>query len=222
MSLSGVVCMLLLLLLCSVEARLRRYADSICTLTGSAPRDPHDVHVFETERTQVCFLFAGENTKRPGRMKYDVVGTPSDSPRKFVWRVDTSSIMIDASNLDQGTEPNEKSHAYIHLLDDAPSTDPKGTAATGMVLGTRLGGNGIHQQNLFPTSVVAQPAYKQLEDTIYDCLKSGKAHTAFLHHSFKYQDVARTRPYAVWYSVRFSGENNVASTCANIDLHLNN
>jgi hypothetical protein len=212
---------LVFLLVEESTARLRRYEDTSCILTGSAPRDAREAHVFETTRTQDCFLFAGPNTHKPGRIRYKVVSS-SDSPKKFVWRIESSTIQIDASNLDMGTEPNEMSHAYVHALDDAPSTDPKGTAITGMVLGAKLGGSGLQQQNLFPTSVKSQPAYKQLEDTIHECLKSGKAHRAQLEHTFQYQTLLRTRPYSVWYSVQFIGENNAASSCANIELHLDN
>ena len=211
-------------MVCSIDARLRKYEDTVCILTGSVPRSAHEAHVFETTRTQRCWIWAGPATIKPGRAVFNVVGVPTDSPRKFTWRIETANIEISKSHIDMGTEPNEFSHSYIHLLDDAVKTeeDPTGTAVTGMVLGTKLGGSGSDQQNLFPASSITQPEYHALEDKIYECLKSGKAHIAQLEWQFKYQTDERTRPYAIWYHARFSGEHNTPSSCANIDLHINN
>lgn len=223
-------CLAALLLTMGCEARLRKYEDKICVLTGGAPRDAREAHVFETTKTQRCWLYAGANTMRPGRMNYKVVGTPSDSPRKFVWRLEDAVIEIDKSNLDMGFPANDHSHSYIHLLDDAAKTSahPTGTAVTGMVLGEKLGGSGHDQQNLFPAAQKSQGKYHEIEDKIYSCLKSGAAHKATLEWKFKYQldpvtsaDL-RTRAYTIWYRVRFHGENNVQSSCADIDEHLDN
>ena len=215
---------LLMCLSCIVHARLRKYEDTLCILTGSPARDAREAHVFETTRTQRCWLYAGPATIKPGRMIYNVVGTPSDSPRKFTWRLQTANIEIDKSHIDMGTEPNDFSHSYIHLLDDAVKNEshPTGTAVTGMVLGAKLGGSGKDQQNLFPASSVTQPKYHELEDSVYECLKSGKAHKAQLEWQFMYQTDLRTRPYAIWYHVRFSGEHNTVSSCADIELHIDN
>ena len=205
-----------------VEGRLRKYEDTLCILTGSPPRDAREAHVFEETGEQRCQLFAGPNTIKPGHLHYAVVGTTTDSPRKFVWRIEKANIAIDKSHLNMGSEPNDYSHSYIHLLDDAPSQVPTGTAVTGMILGSKLGGSGKDQQNLFPASGVTQPQYKALEDKIYNCINTGAAHKAMLEWKFKYQTELRTRPYSVWYHVRFTGENNEASSCTDIELHLNN
>lgn len=211
-------------LLLGSEARLRKYEDTLCILTGSPARDAHEAHVFETTRTQRCNLYAGANTIKPGHLVYNVVGTPTDSPRKFVWRLEHANIEINKSHLDGGSEPNDFSHSYIHLLDDADKTEahPTGTAVTGMVLGSKLGGSGRDQQNLFPANSATQTKYKELEDSIYECLSSGKAHKAMLEWKFLYQTDLRTRPYAVWYNARFIGENNTPSSCTNVELHLDN
>ncbi len=135
-----------------------------------------------------------------------------------------------------GREANQNSESYIHLLDDSVSVDHSITlagkpvdhsksdtvAVTGMVLGAKLGGDGMARQNLFPQSSRTRPAYKDLEDKIYNCIKSGAAFKASLEWTFLYQTVSRTRPYSVWYHVRFFGENNVASTCADVELHFDN
>jgi len=230
-------CILVLLLAWSIEARLRRYEDSLCQLTGAPARDAHEAHVFEEMRTQRCWLFAGPNTKRPGVMVYDLVGNPIDSPKKFVWRLDRSNIEIDESHLDMGKPPNEVSYGYIHLLDDSESVTKSkialsgkpadhsksdSVAITGMVLGEKLGGSGLDSQNLFPQSQKTQAAYKALEDKIYRCIKSGEAHKANIEWKFNYQTSTRTRPYSVWYHVRFIGLNHAASNCADIELHLDN
>jgi hypothetical protein len=174
-------------------------------------------------------------------MTYNLVGTPTDSPKKFVWRLEKANIEVDASHLDMGKPPNTTSYGYTHLLDDSESVDKSkvaniGTppsqpadhalsdsvAITGMVLGEKLGGSGLDTQNLFPQSAKTQPAYKALEDKIYACIKSGAAHKANIEWKFNYQTVLRTRPYSIWYHVRFIGLNNVASTCADLELHLDN
>ena len=46
-------------------------------------------------------------------MHYSVVGTPSDSPKKFTWRITRANIEIDKSHLDMGSEPNDFSHSFI-------------------------------------------------------------------------------------------------------------
>jgi hypothetical protein len=215
---------LVLVFISSIEGRLRKYEDTLCILTGSPARDAREAHVFETTREQRCQLFAGPNTIKPGHMHYSVVGTPSDSPKKFTWRITRANIEIDKSHLDMGSEPNDFSHSYIHLLDDTPKTEaaPTGTAVTGLILGKKLGGSGRDQQNLFPASSITQPEYKSIEDKIYNCIKAGAAHKAAIEWNFKYQTNLRTRPYAVWYKVRFTGENGQASTCADIEQHMNN
>ena len=225
------VTLLLALTVQTAEGRLRKYEDTLCILTGQAPRDAREAHVFETTRTQRCQLFAGPNTIKPGRMTYAVVGTPADSPKKFTWRLEKANIEIDSSHLDMGSEANEHSHSYIHLLDDADKkeTAPTGTAVTGMVLGAKLGGSGRDPQNLFPQSALAQPQYHTVEDSIYECIRSGKAHHASLEWKFLYQtglhtggNDLRTRAYSVWYHARFFGEHNTASSCTDIELHLDN
>ena len=226
-----VIVVYLLLAAQTADARLRKYEDTLCILTGQVPRNPQEAHVFETTRTQRCQLFAGPNTIKPGHMTYNVVGTPTDSPRKFTWRLEKANIDIDSSHLDMGSEPNEHSHSYIHLLDDADKkeTSPTGIALTGMVLGSKLGGSGRDPQNLFPQSALTQPKWTALEDSIYECIKSGKAHHASLEWKFLYQSGAqtggndlRTRAYSVWYHARFFGENHTPSSCSDIELHLDN
>ncbi len=190
-------------------------------LTGSPARDKAEMHHFANVGTQKCLLFPGGSAKtiHPGHMLYVTVGTPND--KNFVFRLSTANIEINKSHLDQGTEPNEVSHAYMHQLDDAPSIDPAGTAVTGQVLGSILGG-GREQQNLFPQSAISQSDYKAVEQRIYDCLNSGSAHKAAIEWKFNYQTGLRTRPYSVRYQVHFFGENNLSSTCANIDETFNN
>lgn len=218
-TLSQLLLALLALLLVLVDGRLRKYENPLCVLTGSPTRGPMDYKVFANTGTQRCYLYTGRNGE-PGKMVYNTVGTAVD--KQFTWRLSTASIDIYKTDLDTGSPPNDYSYQYIHQLDDTQSTsNPMGTAITGMVLGQKLGGLGSAQQNLFAQSSTYQAEYQALETEIYNCLKNNLANVARIQWQFNYQTSTNKRPYSISYDVKFIGSSST-DYCADRVVYFNN
>lgn len=211
---------LLVLSFMMVDGRLRKYENTLCVLTGSPTRGPMDYKVFANTGTQRCYLYTGRHNAQPGKMVYNTVGSASD--KQFTWRLSTASIDIYKTDLDTGTAPNDISYTYIHQLDDTQSSsNPMGTAITGMVLGQKLGGLGTSQQNLFPQSSTYQVEYQALETEIYNCLKNNLANVARIQWQFNYQTSTNKRPYSISYDVKFIGSSST-NYCADRTVYFNN
>lgn len=236
---------LVLLLVASVESRLRKYLSEVCVLTGMPVRSPAEYHVFTTTHTQRCYLYTGAMGAggSPGHATYHNVEeyTPADvslpggsttKAKTLWWRIESANIIITKADLDSGMGTNINSYNYIHQLDDSQaisSTEskrytqgaPTGTAVAGQVLGQKLGGK-ADVQNLFPQSTLYQSEYHAIETEIHDCLANNYASKALLEWTFLYQTDTALRPYAIKYHVTFTHAVGSATTCKNAEHYVKN
>lgn len=199
-----------------------KLVDPFCTLTGLPARDPAETErLYLRKQSQRCNLLANEGpsnrTQTVGFLNYVRCGV---STYYCTWRVDRGVITISKLNLNRGIAPNAISYQYVRKIDDSV---PK-HGVTGLILGTMLGGNGMHPQNLFPQSEKIQAQYRAFEKKIYDCLSTPGTlvDKAALRWEFLYRKPTSSRPYLIKYNVDFDDASGHPTQCPKMEMRFDN